>query len=227
LLAPFLNRNPKFSTEILLTMNMSGIHRLAARHTNEVGREDEEIIRNNRLNLTRTLGGDYWKDILSQDVDTEKRDIQLIEAYQKKLADYFSYTGSCPVREKTSTRIKYFIVFASHHKDALILLNDIMINAYFARMHQADFSGGLWADTDWREMRYIDGLDRIILDTIMKHPGETRRFIWFRIVQGYFMRYLKSEYTATVKRLVDTKKLTYSSRTNRLNDESTLYLYRS
>ncbi len=227
LLAPFLNRNPNFSTEILLTMNMPGIHRLAARYVNEAGRIDEEVIRNNRLYLTRTFGGDYWKDILAQNVDAEKREMQLIEAYQKKLADYFLYARSCPVREGTGKRIKYFIVFASHHRDALILLNDIMANAYFAGMHQADFGGGLWADTDWREMRSIAGLDRIILDTITKRPGETRKFVWFRIVQEYFMRYLRSEYIAAVKHLVETKKLTYFSRTNRLNDDSTLDLYRS
>jgi hypothetical protein len=208
-------------------MNMPGIHRLAARYVNEAGRVDEEIIRNNRLHLTRTFGGDYWKDILAQNVDTEKREMQLIEAYQKKLAEHFPYIGSCPVQEGTGKRIKYFIIFISHHRDALILLNDIMANAYFAGMHQADFGGGLWANTDWREMRSINGLDRIILDTITKRPGETRKFVWFRIVQGHFMRYLKSEYIAMVKQLVETKKLTYFSRTNRLNDDSTLYPYQS
>jgi len=214
-------------TEILLTMNMPGIHRLAARYVNEAGREDEEVIRNNRLHLTRTFGGDYWRDILAQDLDAEKREIQLIEAYQKRIAESFSYTGSCPVREGTGKRIKYFIVFASNHRHALLLLNDIMANAYFSGMHKADFSGGLWADTDWREMRSSDGLDHIVLDTIAEHPGEAREFIWFRIVQGHFMRYLKSECITVVKRLVDTKKLTYKSPTKRLNDGSALYPYRS
>jgi len=229
LLFPFLNRNPSFSTELLLTMNMPGMHRLAARHVTEEGRKDEEAIRDNRLKLTKVFGGDYWKDILLQNIDAEKREIQLIEAYQQKLADYFPYTGSCPVREGTGKRIKYFIVFASHHRDALILLNDIMVNAYFAGLHQADLGGGLWEETDWREMRTIDGLDRIILDTVTRHPGETRKFIWFRVVDRHFMRYLKSEYLATVKQLAEAKKLTYhtSSKTNRLNEDSILYPYRS
>ncbi len=228
LLEPFLHRNPRFSTEILLTMNMPGMHRLAARHVNEVGRKDEETIRDNRLKLTRAFGGDYWKDILSQGIDAEKREIQLIEAYQKKLSEYFPYTRSCPVREGTGKRIKYFIVFASHHRDALVLLNDIMVNAYFAGMHQADLGGGIWGDLDWREMRSIDELDRIILDTVTTHPGETRKFIWFRVVEGHFMRYLKSDYLAMVKQLVEAKKLTSPTflRTNRLNEDSILYPYR-
>ena len=227
LLSPFLNRNPSYSTELLLTMNMPGMHRLAARHVTEDGRKDEEAIKDNRLKLTRVFGGDYWKDILWQNIGAEKREVQLIEAYQKKLASYFPYTRSCPVREGTGKRIKYFIVFASHHKDALILLNDIMVNAYFAGMHQAVLGGGLWEDTDWREMRSIEGLDRVILDTVAKHPGESRKLIWFRVVDGYFMRYLKSEYLAMVKQLVETKKLTYLSKTNRLNEDSILSPYRS
>ena len=181
----------------------------------------------NRLKLTRVFGGDYWKDILWQDSDAEKREVQLIDAYQKKLADYFPYTRSCPVREGTGKRIKYFIVFASHHRDALILLNDIMVNAYFAGMHQADFGGGLWEDSDWREMRITEGLDRVILDTVTRHPGESRKLIWFRVVDGHFMRYLKSEYLAMVKQLAEAKKLIYLSKTNRLNEDSTLYPYRS
>jgi len=225
LLEPFLHRNPRFSTEILLTMNMPGMHRLAARHVNEAGRKDEETIRDNRLKLTRAFGGDYWKDILLQNIDAEKREIQLIEAYQKKLSGVFPYTRSCPVREGTGKRIKYFIVFASHHRDALVLLNDIMVNAYFAAMHQADLGGGIWEDTDWREMRSIEGLDQIVTALVGKHPGETRKSIWSRVVQEYFMRYLEPEYNATVQRLVEQKKLTYFNPrgTNRLNEDCKLY----
>ncbi len=229
LLEPFLHRNRRFSTEILLTMNMPGIHRLAARNVNEVGRKDEETIKDNRLKLTRAFGGDYWKDILWQDVDAERREIQLIEAYQEKLAEHFPYARSCPVREGIGKRIKYFIVFASSHRDALVLLNDIMVNAYFAGMHQADLGGGLWGNTDWREMRSITNLDRVILDTVTKHPGETRKLIWFRIVERHFMRYLKSEYLAMVKQLVEVKKLSSPTflTTNRLNEDSLLYPHRS
>jgi len=45
LLQPFLNRNPDYSTEILLTMNIPGMHRLATRHAVEDGRHDEQMIK--------------------------------------------------------------------------------------------------------------------------------------------------------------------------------------
>lgn len=70
-----------------------------------------------------------------QNVDPEKREIQLMQAYQAELTKYQKYTGFCPVRERIDQRIKYFMVFASRHHDAMLLLNDIMLNAYFGGMH--------------------------------------------------------------------------------------------
>jgi len=225
LLKPFLERASQFSTEILLTMNMPAMHRFATPKAVRAGRQEEQMIKDFHQILTNVLGGDYWKDILWQNIDAEERERQLIQAYQNKLAQYLRFTRSCPVRERTDRRIKYFIVFASQHIDALLLLNEIMTRAYFSGMHKADFAGGLWEDTDWREMRSIEGLDQIVTALVGKHPGETRKSIWSRVVQEYFMRYLEPEYNATVQRLVEQKKLTYFNPhgTNRLNEDCKLY----
>ena len=227
LLEPFLNRKSNYSTEILLTMNMPIVHRLATRHAVGEGRQGEQIIKSYHEILDKVFGGDYWKNIMwQQNTNREVRETQLIEAYRGKLAQYLPYTGSCPVRERTDKRIKYFIVFASRHIDALILLNDIMAKAYFGEMHKADFIGGLWEDTDWREMRSIDGLDKVIINLVEKHPGETRRSIWSRIVQEQFMRFLEPEYNAAVRELIGKNKLSYINPrgTKRLNEDCKLYL---
>lgn len=226
LLKPFLERASKFSTEILLTMSMPAMHRLATPNAVKAGRQEEKVIKDFHQILTNVLGGDYWKDVLWQNIDAEERELQLIQAYQDKLAQYLRFTRSCPVRERTDRRIKYFIVFASQHVDALILLNDIMTRAYFSRIHQADFVGSLWEDSDWREMRSIEGLDQIVTTLVGKHPGEARKSIWSRIVQENFMRYLEPEYNATVQRLVEQKKLAFVNPrgTKRLNEDCQLYL---
>lgn len=226
LLEPFLTRPSKYSTEILLTMSMPAMHRLAAPKAVRAGRQDELMIKSFHQILTNVLGGEYWKDILWQNIEAEKQEIQLIKAYQDKLAQHLRFTASCPVRERTDRRIKYFIVSASNHLDSLILLNDIMSKAYFSGMHQADFAGGLWEDSDWRDFRNINDLDDLTLKMVKSYPGETRKTIWSRIVQRHFMRYLKPEYNAAVQRLVATKKLTYVNPrgTNRLNEDCKLYL---
>ncbi|MDQ2886852.1 MAG: three-Cys-motif partner protein TcmP [Chloroflexota bacterium] len=227
LLKPFLDRNPAFSTEILFTMNMPIVHRLAARHVDEDRRQNDQTIKSYHERLTKVFGGEYWKEIMWQRVGSpEEHEHQLIGAYQAKLAHYLPYTGSCPVREGTNRRIKYFIVFASRHPDSMLLLNDIMAKAYFDRMHQASYAGTLFANTDWRETRSTNDLQSSIINMVAEHSGETRKSIWLRIVQAYFMRYLHSEYLAMAQRLIDEKKLISPTPrpTKRLNDDCVLYL---
>jgi three-Cys-motif partner protein len=206
LLEPFLNRNPNYSTEILLTMNMPVVHRLAACSKGEDLIDGR--IKSNRERLTKVFGGEYWRDILCRKaVDAGGREELLIKAYQDKLKQYFlPFTGSCPVRESIERRIKYFIVFASRHKDAMLLLNDGMVDAYFSRMHEAEYSGTLFEDTSWREMPLIDTrlsekLEEVILDTVSQYPGATREAIWLKIVQSHFMRYHQNNYKKAVKQL--------------------------
>lgn len=64
LLQPFLSRNPSYSTEILLTLNMPGMHRLAAGNAVKAGRQDEQLIKSFHQKLTSVFGGDYWQEIM-------------------------------------------------------------------------------------------------------------------------------------------------------------------
>lgn len=225
LLLPFLNRNPIYSTEILLTLSMPIVHRLATRHAVGLG-DQRGLIKSYHESLNSVFGGDYWQDIMWQQQATrEDREFQLINAYRAKLAQYMPFTGSCPVRERTDSRIKYFIIFASRHEDSMVLLNDIMAKAYFSGMHRGDFAEGLWENTDWREMRSIDGLEPAIMDMVRKYPGKTRKALWSLIVQAHFMRYLESEYIKTVQRLVEEQKLFSPTprKTKRLNENCILF----
>jgi three-Cys-motif partner protein len=80
-LKPFLTRNKAYSTEILLTMNMPGIPRLAARHAVAAGRGEEKAIQMNHRKLTKIFGGDYWQDIMFRlDLSDEERGKCLIDA---------------------------------------------------------------------------------------------------------------------------------------------------
>ncbi len=112
LLLPFLNRKPQFSTEILLNMSMPIVHRLAARHVVKEGKQDEQIAAYHQR-LTEVFGGEYWKEIMWQEnASSEKKEFQLIQAYQEKLAQYLPFVGSCPVRKNRSkNKILYSICF--------------------------------------------------------------------------------------------------------------------
>jgi three-Cys-motif partner protein len=229
-LEPFLNRNTRFSTEILLTISVPIIHRLAA-CSNEVPLEKGRI-KNNRERLTKVFGGDYWQRILCQSMlSTRDRETQLIEAYRAKLKQYLPFVGSCPVRERSYSRTKYFIVFASRHQDAMLLLNDIMLNAYFTSMHQAQFAHSLFEEFHWSEIPPLEAattenLETVVLNTVSRLPGATRANIWLDIIQNYFMRFRQSDYKNVVQQMVESNKLicpTPHTR-KRLNDNCQLYL---
>lgn len=226
-LKPFLTRGKAYSTEILLTMNMPGIPRLAAPHAVAAGRQEEKWLQKNHQRLSEIFGGDYWRESsLRLDLSDEERGRCLIEAYIKKLAQYLPFTGSCPVRARVDKRVKYYIVFASRHPDAMLLMNNYMIEAYGSHMHKASYDGTLFENLNWREMRDINNLAQIILDTVQRYPGKTRAFIWLQIVRAYFMQYLESEYKDIIQQLVDERRLICPTprKTKRLNDDCALYL---
>jgi len=214
-------------TELMLTMSMPIVHRLAGRKAVEKNYSNNKYLKMYHTKLTDVFGGEKWKEIMWQpNASPEEREIKLIDYYCSKLRGKLPYVGRCPVREKSGQRIKYFIVFAASHPDAMGLMNDNMINAYSSNMHQADYNGTLWQDLNWREMRDTKGLDQIILNTISKYPGKTRKEIWMAIVEEYFMEFLSSEYRPLVQSLFDKKYIESPTPkpTKRLNDNCELFI---
>lgn len=226
LIEPFLTRNQNYSTEIVIMMHMPIAHRLAARKAVEAGRTDDSLIQTYHQTMTNIFGGEYWKPImLAPDLSAEQRDFQLIEAYRAKLAGHLPYTGYCPVREGENKRIKYFIVFASRHPDAMLLMHDAMIKAYFTRMHEDAYAGTLFESNSWRDMLSTDGLPEAILSGVNQQPGITRKRLWLKVVQNHFMRYQESDFRNAVQDLVDAKIINCPTprKTKRLNDTCAFY----
>jgi len=226
LIEPFLTRNNSYSTEIVIMMHMPIVHRLAARNVVDAGGGNEPLIQKYHQIMTDTFGGDYWKGImLSPKLTAEEREFQLIEAYRKRLAGYLPYTGFCPVREGEGDRVKYFIVFASRHPDAMLLMHDAMIKAYFKRMHQDAYAGTLFESTSWSGMLSKEGLREVIIAGVQRNPGVIREKLWLEVVREYFMRYQKSDFREVVQQLVDSKMLHCPTqrKTKRLNDTCALH----
>lgn len=227
LLEPFLTRDKRVSTEIVLMVHMPIVHRLAARNAVLEGREYDTLIQQYHMTLTETFGGEYWKPIMFDDqLLPEAREFRLINAYEKKLGQYLPFVGSCPVRASEHERIKYFIVFASRHPDAMILMNDSMAQAYSKRMHEVAVAGTFFEKTDWQNERSVTGLREAILSLLASNPGLSRKDLWLKIVQDNFMRYLEKEYRQTVQQLIDEGSLMSPTprKTKRLNDECQLFV---
>lgn len=227
---PFFRRERGYSTEVVINLSVPTMFRLAARNAVAAGRSQEPRIVAFHRRLTGVLGGDYWKEILWDDSSsTEAKAEKVMKVYREKiLGDETprAFSGSCPVREKTGSGIKYYVTFYSRHRDAMLLMNNAMCAAYHKRMHQAATDGTLFQNTHWKDGRGTHALESIILSAVREAPRKSRLELWVDIVQKEFMRFTDSEYKKAVSDLVNNKKLRFEDvrGTRRLNDEVRLYL---
>ncbi len=149
LIRPFIERNPDYSTEILVNLQAPALHRFAARKAFLENRNSEQV-NGFHTTLSQVLGGDYWKQpMLYEQLSARKREQQVVEGYCSLLSstNYLIHTGACPVQESRDRRTKYYMIFASRHIDATKLFNDNMIKAFEQHMNNREFSDTLFAST--------------------------------------------------------------------------------
>jgi three-Cys-motif partner protein len=224
-----LQRHASTSTELLMTMSMPILHRLAARR--RTGRESPIVASFHSL-LDDVLGEVPWREIMSdQQLTSTQKEERVIGGYCDQLRKYTRYACSCPVRNRDDDRVKYYIVFASRHVDALCLMNDIMLNAYQDHtFQQSKEELPLFASVmdDWRRTRADENqaLGSIITQTVAREQRITRAQLWERIVVEHFMQYGEVEYRHAVQELIRGGILHCEppTRNGRLNDRSILQL---
>ena len=228
---PFLRRDQEYSTEIVINLNISTVHRLAARKAVEENRANTPEIRAFHKQLTKTLGGDYWREILLSDNSKkpEEKAEDLMAKYCGKILDIGSpgaFSAYCPVREKEGGVIKYYLAFYSRSEHAMLLMNDIMCKAYNQHMHERWKTGTLFENFTWEKFCGTQNLENIILKFVLETQYKSRQDIWFNIVQRNFMRFTKSQYRKTVKKLVEEEKISFKDvrGTGKINDEAQLYI---
>lgn len=214
----FLERGTKYSTEFIINLNMPIIHRYAP------SPQWREL-------LNRILGGDYWDAIFNSGLyeDPEEKDYALIKEYENRLRKFLPFVGSCPVRERRDSQIKYFVTFCSRNSLSMTLMNDIMCDAYNNYMHNVDLNDmPLFQEITphWKDQRRgikHGELSKNIVSLLSQKKGMTRKSLWIEIVVNNFRKYRSSEYINTVKDLVEKKIIFHYSSTGRLNDSSKLF----
>ncbi len=228
LLEPYFGRDKRFSTEIMINMSMPTLHRLS---TPEAVRERRISLRTEKLNQTLTdiLGGEYWKEIMWSKMPPQEKEKRIVEKYVSLLKQYLPFVGFCPVRERLDRRVKYYMIFASRHPDALVLMNNIMHKAYFEIMHEIQFKGTLFEKIiDWKDVEKGENIEDIILEYVEKKPGISRKELWIEIVEKNFMKWSSSFFNDRVKKLIfdDPPGIRFISATSRFNENSKLYIIR-
>lgn len=222
LLEPYLGRDKKFSTEIIINMSMPTLHRYATWNAVKSGITTNQT---NSLNhqLSKILGGEDWKRIMWSEIPAKEKEAQIVELYINRLRKYLPFAGYCPVREKIRTRTKYYIIFCSRHPDALQLMNDIMHKAYFGILSELSFKDTLFENQALDLIKPSKDIKKEILRLANTYPGIKRKDCWLEIIEQDFMIWTKSEFIRTVEHLVKKEELKFHSPTKRLNENAQLY----
>ena len=223
-LFPYLTRTKSHSTEFLINICAPVIHRLSTKRTNS---PTQKSIYGEKI-LTSVFGGDYWKKSLYDETKTPDEQINnLIIEYCSKLKTYLNYVGFCPVYEKgPGSQLKYYLIFASRHIDAALLLNDIMFKAFWKHIWNCTMKDTLFQEPSYEIVlpcNYYSDLKNIITANLKK-SNKSRLDLWKCIITEHFMKFHSSDYLKEVKALVDKKLISFIDvkGTKRLNDEAIL-----
>jgi three-Cys-motif partner protein len=107
-----LQRDASKSTELLMTISMPILHRLAARRRANSTAANPILSRFHAL-LEDVFGDVPWRDIMyDHRLTSAQKEAQVIAAYCDQLRKYARYACCCPVRNRDDERVKYYIVFA-------------------------------------------------------------------------------------------------------------------
>jgi three-Cys-motif partner protein len=227
ILQPFLDRDRRYSTEILTSLDAGAIHRLATRNVVLDGRKDPSTMRSYHDRLSAVLGGDYWKDLMwDTGSSAEERIIAVMSGYRSQLQSAgMLYTGSCPIRDGHDGKIQRIVTFCSRHEDALVIMNDNMHRAYHEAVEGSRWDCTLPGIRESEMNNHQAALRDVVLRTVTEFPGQSRRQVRVRIAQSHFMEYADRDYNAAVKTLDEDGRVGWEDvrGTRRHNDDMKLF----
>lgn len=124
------------SFELFLNLNTHGFIREGCRLlkvkyiTNDEEIEEREELNNGKnsiSNMNEVAGGDYWQDIVKNNIGFEAEKI-FAKEYCENLKKHFKYVFNIPIRAREGLIPKYRMIFATNHPSGCILMHDNMLN---------------------------------------------------------------------------------------------------
>lgn len=220
------------SVEVLLNFNASSLIRngLAALKCRQPKETEYDIAVSQGEEVDHTMtpddidsiaGGDYWREIVSSDIQFSDKEEQCVSEYMRLMKKYFDEVCSYGVKEKYEHAIpKYRLLFGSRHEDAFILMNDAICNARDKFLGKQRVDGYLFDMRADDEIHDPNRLRKAIVDSLT--TSMTRKKLIVRAMHGVFAEYKESEYKRMIGSLLKDEKLCSSSGKTRINDHEVL-----
>lgn len=217
---PLLQRHPK--TDVFVVVIFTYLHRVAGQLLPD-GRSNPAIpgAAKNLENVTAFFGTDRWIEIaLRADLNREQKENLYIDLYfEHVLGKRYGYKSAYEVRSRYKGPVKYWLVHASSHENAMWLMNDsivkidemLMSNTY---ERPQMLLPGFGEDTlgAYRDRNFAD-LQAGVLKTIQANGGPLRfdKLRW-ELVGDHFGKVRSGAYSLAVKTLVRAQKLRRENR---------------
>lgn len=168
--------------------------------------------------LNAVVGGPWWQERLRNVRGYPKQVQAIVDGVCVRLRELFRYVCQHPIKALPNQAIpKYYLVFASRHPDALVLMNDEMAKS---REVLADLAKPLTPTLfETRNTDLIPDVSRIP-NLVLKHTDVPipRGEVIVKVVEECFCQYRVKEIRGAIENLLRAKKLKSETGKTRIND---------
>ncbi len=141
--------------------------------------------------MNSIAGGDYWQQIIfdhqSHKINGYKAEKLFVDNYCNKIKETgkFKYVINIPIRTKAGSPPKYRMVFATNHKDGILLMNDNMANRFDELLSiQTNGFGSLFQENFDNDFISLDDIKEKILSLLSDDYKD-----YFDIIIDYISKY--------------------------------------
>jgi three-Cys-motif partner protein len=174
-----------------------------------------------RLNLV--VGGDWWQPILASPAPFPTRVQHLTDGVCARLSKRFKEVCQHPIKALPQHNVpKYFLIFASRHPHALILMNDQMVKSRKALAELAKPE-----HPTLFEMRPTDLVPdiEILPQVILKHISQPtkRGTVILNVIRQRFCQFARKDIRACIEQMLRNGKLQSETGKARINDKVKIF----
>jgi three-Cys-motif partner protein len=173
--------------------------------------------------LNVVVGGEWWQPILASTATFPSKVQHLTDGVCANLSQRFKEVCQHPIKALPHHTVpKYFLIFASRHPDALILMNDQMVKS---RRTLAELAKP--KDPTLFEMRPTELVPdmEMLPQVILKHASQpTRRgTVILNVVRECFCQFAVKEIRGCIEQMLKDDKLQSETGKTRINDKVKIF----
>jgi len=173
--------------------------------------------------LNRVVGGDWWQDILKSSASFPERLQCITDGVCERLSKRFREVCQHPIKALPHHSVpKYYLIFASRHPHALILMNDEMVKSLRKLADLAKPKDPTLFET--RSTELVPDIATLppIIFKYTSQPTE-RGTVILNVVRECFGRFARKEIRGSIEKLLKDGKLLSDTGKTKINDSVKIF----